>query len=625
MTGKHSEPLHRCRDEKCQRLAFVLGERGIDLRDDVIEDYPRAGVEFLHAFRNERVVIGQRPEFRKQPRRFLGADILEDQRADFLKPLFGTRLCFVDDGLELDFVTADHSIKQFPDEILLGREIVSEVAQLHVARGRNAAHAHGAIAVFDKQGERRAQNRFMTFATARIAALAFANEQVRDRKLGRTGIGHRRRMARIRAECKFLSIVQIRTLDKFTRSADFAETQGITSAGKGADMAKRTMLMALATSAMMISHPVGAQSFDTPLPEEALSAVAVLPEAYPPSWVIVSDFNFNAIIDGRGVVVDTTSENMPLKGMFRASQFASILPATTRPEIYTAETFYSRLSEGERTDAITIWDKATLKSKGEIILPGNKRQQVVTYKNTFQFTNAEKWALITNFTPAHSVTVVDLDGRKVLGEIELPGCSMVYPTGERGFTTFCADGTLTSITLDPAGKVASTTTTKPIHDIDKQAMFAMPAMVGRTAWFVTYHGMVRGFDLSGPVVKALNADFSVGAAEGGAPEWRPGGWQVITSDAAGRLYVLMSAAGREGSHKDGGTEVWVLDPAKKARVARIALKGTGASIEVTKEAVPHLIVARGDSVIDVYDAASGAFVRTLGRSVAFNPLTLTAM
>jgi methylamine dehydrogenase heavy chain len=87
----------------------------------------------------------------------------------------------------------------------------------------------------------------------------------------------------------------------------------------------------------------------------------------------------------------------------------------------------------------------------------------------------------------------------------------------------------------------------------------------------------------------------------------------------------MSPAGREGSHKDGGTEVWVLDTAKKARVARIALKGVGASIEVTKEAVPHLIVARGDSVIDVYDVASGAFVRTLGKSVAFNPLTLSAM
>ncbi|MBK9589369.1 MAG: amine dehydrogenase [Sphingomonadales bacterium] len=291
------------------------------------------------------------------------------------------------------------------------------------------------------------------------------------------------------------------------------------------------------------------------------------PETYPSNWVIVSDFNFNAIIDGRGVVVDTASENQPFKGMFRASQFASILAATTKPEIYTAESFFSRLSEGDRTDAITIWDKATLKSKAEILLPGGKRQQIVTYKNTFQFTNGEKWALVTNFTPAHSVTVVDLDGRKVLGEIELPGCSMVYPTGERGFTTFCADGTLTSISLDTEGKVASTTTTKPIHDIDNQAMFGMPAMVGKTAWFVTYRGIVRGIDLSGPVAKPLKKDFSVGTADGGQPEWRPGGWQVIASDLTGRLYVLMSPYGPGGRQGCGPGGLGLILQASRALLA----------------------------------------------------------
>ncbi len=389
-------------------------------------------------------------------------------------------------------------------------------------------------------------------------------------------------------------------------------------------MSSRAFIAALAASLGALSVPAAGQT-SAPLAEEPLGVVAELPASYPPNWVIVSDFNFNAIVDGRGVVVDTASENQPFKGMFRASQFASILTATTKPEIYTAETFFSRLSEGDRTDAITIWDKSTLKSKGEILLPGGKRQQIVTYKNTFQFTNGEKWALVTNFTPAHSVTVVDLEGRRILGDIELPGCSMVYPTGERGFTTFCADGTLTSISLDAEGKVASTQTSKPIHDIDTQAMFVMPAMVGKTAWFVTYRGMVRGFDLSGPVAKPVGKDFSVGAAEGGQPEWRPGGWQVITSDASGKLYVLMTPFGREGSHKDASTEVWVLDPVKKVRLARYALKGPSVSIEITREATPRLVVARVDSVIDIYDAATGAFVRTLGNHVAFNPLTMTAM
>ena len=99
--------------------------------------------------------------------------------------------------------------------------------------------------------------------------------------------------------------------------------------------------------------------------------------------------------------------------------------------------------------------------------------------------------------------------------------------------------------------------------------------------------------------------------------------EVIASDANGLLYVLMSPNGKEGSHKDGGTEVWVVDPVKKARLSRIALKGQGLAIAVTREDVPQLIVARADGVIDVHDAATGAFVRTLGATVAANPIVIT--
>ncbi|MFX6786337.1 hypothetical protein ABTH22_20080, partial [Acinetobacter baumannii] len=73
-------------------------------------------------------------------------------------------------------------------------------------------------------------------------------------------------------------------------------------------------------------------------------------------------------------------------------------------------------------------------------------------------------------------------------------------------------------------------------------------MMGRTGWFVSYYGQVQGFDFSGPVPRPLPGAFNVGTAEGGAPEWRPGGWQVIAADAKGLLYVLMSPNGREGSH-----------------------------------------------------------------------------
>lgn len=380
-----------------------------------------------------------------------------------------------------------------------------------------------------------------------------------------------------------------------------------------------------ATAPLSIALAQTAERFPTPLAEEPIPAVLTLPQSYPASWIMVHDFNFNAMIDGRGVLIDTADAASPIKGIVQIPQFGNMLVSRSGTEIYTAETYYSRLTRGERTDVITVWDKATLAPTAEIILPGGKRQQQVTYKNNFQFINNEKWAVIANFTPAQSVTVVDLEARKILGDIDLPGCSMIYPTGERGFTTLCADGTMTTLQLAPDGALASSTNVDTTIDIDGQPLFAMPAMVGSTAWFVSYNGQIRGFDLSGPVAKPVGKTFAVGTADGAAPQWRPGGWQVIASDAAGRLYVLMSPSGREGSHKDGGTEVWVLDPASGERLSRFALQSTAISIEVTRESSPRLIVARADSVVDVHDAKTGALIHSLGNSVAFNPLTLSVV
>ena len=375
-------------------------------------------------------------------------------------------------------------------------------------------------------------------------------------------------------------------------------------------------LMLLAAAPLQAAPP-------PPLPEESIPSVATLPESYPKSWVLIHDFHFNAIVDGRVAVVDTADQVRPLKGVVRTAQFGNLLHAPERREFYTAETFYSRLTRGERTDAITIWDTVTLQPKGEILLPGGKRQQSVTYNGLFQFVNGKKWAVVANFTPAQSVTVVDLEGRKVLSEIDLPGCSQLYPTGARGFTTFCADGSLTSVQLDAAGKVATSKTIPNVQDIDNQAQFQNAAWIGQTAWFVTFGGQLKGYDLSGPVARPLPGKLSVGTAEGGQPQWRPGGWQVIASGPGGLLYVLMSPYGKEGSHKDGGSEVWVVDPATGARTQRIALQGQSGSIAVTNEAIPHLIAVRATGEIDVYDAASGKFDHSLGATVAFSPILVT--
>jgi methylamine dehydrogenase heavy chain len=221
------------------------------------------------------------------------------------------------------------------------------------------------------------------------------------------------------------------------------------------------------------------------------------------------------------------------------------------------------------------------------------------------------------------VSVIDLEGRRILADIDLPGCSLAYPTGPRGFTSLCADGTMTTVTLGSDGKqVGEARTSKAFNDIDKNPMFMTPAMVGRTAWFVTFLGSIRGIDFSGAAARDLGA-FALPREKTADGEWRPGGWQVITADAAGKLYVLMNPAGKEGSHKDGGTEVWVVDTAKKQRVARIPLKNPAVSIEATAQAKPLLVASTPDGSLDVYDATNGAFVRTVPH-VVHDPMTMTA-
>ena len=387
-------------------------------------------------------------------------------------------------------------------------------------------------------------------------------------------------------------------------------------------------LTASAFGALLGAAPLAGAAtaaYPQPLSLETIPASAALPASYPDSWMLVHDFNFNSIIDGRAAIVDVMAADTNLKGQIPVPQFGTIIAATKRSEIYTGDTFYSRLTRGERTDVVTIWDKATLAPKGEIPLPGNKRGQMVTIKNGFQLVNDEKWLLVFGFTPGASVYVVDLEARKVINEVSIPGCSMMYPTGQRSFSTLCADGTLSTITLDAAGQATTTVTSpKPVNDLDQNPMFMMPAMVGRTAWFATFKGQLHGFDLSGDTARDLGS-FSLGTAPDAAPEWRPGGWQVVTADKAGRVYVLMNPNGRDGSHKDGGSDVWVMDPVKRVLVQRITLETPGVSIEATRQAQPRLVVARADGVLDVYDVASGKLERSLGGAITFSPMTMSAL
>ncbi len=365
--------------------------------------------------------------------------------------------------------------------------------------------------------------------------------------------------------------------------------------------------------------------------------VVVLQEDYPRDWIFVHDTNFMNLIDGKVVVVDVASPNRNYKGAIGAAQFASFVQSTVRPEFYVAETFYARNTRGERTDVITIYDPASLKPTGEILLPGNKRGQVVTQKGTFRLIDDDRLGLVFNFTPAASVTVVDMVKRKVLNEIPIPGCSLIYPAGRLAFSSLCGNGTLATFTIDERGRLQDQVRSEPFFDIDDDPLFMKAAFIDGIAYFPSFKGKVQPVDLSTetPVILepwSLLPEKKKGFARrlnpknwGGKKDWRPGGWQVISGRPDGRIYVLMNPRSYDGSHKDGGAEVWVYDVKARTRIQRIKLKHWGVSIEVTRGDIPYLVVTNADMLLDVYDADSGELVRTIGGGVAETPLVLHAV
>ena len=360
------------------------------------------------------------------------------------------------------------------------------------------------------------------------------------------------------------------------------------------------------------------------LPIEEIPKVETLPSSYPDTWVFAHDTNFFSLIDAKVVLVDVAAENRHYKGSIPSSHFPSFLAASTRPEVYVAESIYSRRVRGEKTDLIAIYDKVNLAPIDEIILPGAKRGMIVTHKNTLQLLDDEKFLLLYNFTPATSVTVIDIATRKVVEEASIGGCSMIYPSQQRSFGSLCGDNSMLVTHLDEAGQVAQQARTAAFFDASSDPIFAKPARIDGVYYFPSFRGKVHPVDMntSDPQMQEV---WSLLQEQDRQANWRPGGWQIASAhEASKRLFVLMHPEGADGSHKGGGSEVWVYDVDTKQRVARVTLKEWGVSIEVTQGEQPYLVVTNANMELDVYSATSGEWLRFIGGRAFETPFVLHA-
>ncbi len=354
-----------------------------------------------------------------------------------------------------------------------------------------------------------------------------------------------------------------------------------------------------------LGAPVAASDdYPEPLPVEPVPSVATLATPYPPGYAMVHDFGFGSLIDSAFSLVDTRSGRF--MGMLSAGNFATLAFSRERQEFYVGETYYRHGSRGERSDLVTVYDMENLDVQAEIRIPA-KRAAIVAQKNAMAVTESGRFLLAFNLTPATSVSVVDLEERKFVDEIPTPGCALVYPTRGNEFMMLCGDGALLRFSLNESGAVVSRARSEPFIDIDNDPLSEKASKVNGVWQFISFRGDVQ------PVSDAAEPGerWSLTTESERAANWRPAGWHWTAAHPDGLLWVGMTPNGYDGSHKDPAMEVWLFDLEQRKRLARLPLSTPGLSIDVTLDEEPRLLVLNVEGSLDVYDAHSGDYQRTI--------------
>lgn len=357
-----------------------------------------------------------------------------------------------------------------------------------------------------------------------------------------------------------------------------------------------------------------------PLPAEHL-VLARLP-APSPHWMWVYDESNNNETDMRLYLYDGDSHRQ--LGQIDAGYYPSPAFAPDGKTTAVATTYFARGGHGARTDVVEFTDNSTLSVSGEIVLPPKHAQAIPLYGAGYSAD--AKFLYVLSLNPAAAFTVVDLAKRAVVGEIDTDGCVLVIPSAAHRVSSLCESGRMLTVTLDDAGHEASRKLSAPFFSVDKDPIFVQGMNTAGGIAFLSFLGDVYGVDLGGAEPQFAAVWSTTTAAERG--KWRPGGSQVgAWNSRTSRLYVPMHLGG-PGSHKIGGTEIWVFDTATHRRVGRwpidVKKYGSTQAIQVSQDDRPLLFVTTETSYLLIMDAASGRVLHAepkMGQSpwYLFNP------
>jgi methylamine dehydrogenase heavy chain len=339
-----------------------------------------------------------------------------------------------------------------------------------------------------------------------------------------------------------------------------------------------------------------------PLPVEHLTVAKVGQKS--PHWIYVLDEAFNNEIDTRVYLFD--GDTYRRIGQIDTGFMPGVNLSPDGKTTAVATTYFARGGHGARTDVVEFNDNATLSKTGEIVIPP-KHAQTLAMLFTVAYSADGHFVYTPYLTPAASFGVLDPVKRTVIGEIDTAGCTLVFPSGPNRVSSICESGRLLTVTLDAQGREASRASSDPFFNPDEDPVFAQAVPTTDGYAFVSFLGEVHEIDFTHPKPVMRAAWPLVTGADKGV--WRPGGIQIgAVQRALGRLFVSMHRGG-EGSHKQGGSEIWVFDLKSHQRIARWPFdtreSGLVSAVQVSQDPAPLLFAATDKADLVIFEALTG--------------------
>lgn len=354
---------------------------------------------------------------------------------------------------------------------------------------------------------------------------------------------------------------------------------------------------------------------------EQIGKVERLPARPGKHWLWVYDAVYDYMANGRAVLLDGDSGRF-LGMLNNGYAFTQLSLPSDYSAIYVAETHYSRTTRGDRTDIVAIYDPQTLSPIGEINIPA-KRALTVPTQNNAVLTDDDRFLLIFNFTPASSVTVVDTKTRRMVAEIDTPGCALIFPSGERRFLMLASDGSACQVELTEEGGLATFVRSDPFFDPENDPVTERAVRWGDRWLFVSFDGYVHGVDFSGAGL-AFEPAWSLLSQEDRADNWRIGGTQHLAiHQASDHLYSIVHQSDADiNTRKQPGMHIWVYDLNNRQRIKVLTTRNPTDLVQVTQDDAPLLVAGFVPvNALDIYDARSGEYLRTVNR-VGYTPTGL---